>query len=117
MGNVIVHAEIPVTDLKKAKEFYSKVFDWKVQLMEEMNYALFETGAEPAGGFNKVDKVKEGGVVFYIGVDDVEKKLKEIEKAGGKAMSKKMEIPGFGWQALFKDVFGNVLGVYTPMKK
>jgi len=118
MGNTIVHAEIPVTDIKKAKEFYSKVFEWKVDIMPtEMNYALFNTGTPPGGGFTKVDKVKAGGAVFYISVDDIEKKLKEIEKAGGKTVRKKTGVPGFGWDALFKDVFGNVLGLFTPMKK
>jgi len=118
MGNAIVHIEIPATDLKKAKEFYSKVFGWKVDVMPpEMGYALFETGAPPGGGFNKVDKVREGGCLFYICVDDIEKKLKEIEKAGGKTVEKKTEIPQTGWEAKFKDVFGNVLGLFTPVKK
>ena len=118
MGNPIVHVEIPVTDLKKAKEFYSKMFGWKIEMMpKEMNYALFETESEPGGGFNKVDKVKEGGCLIYIKVDDIEKKLKEIERAGGKTVRKKAEIPGFGWDAAFKDVFGNIVGLYTPIKK
>jgi len=117
MGNPIVHMEIPVTDLKKAKEFYSKLFGWKVDLIPEMDYALFETGTPPGGGFTKVDKVKEGGCLFYISVDDIEKKLKEIEKAGGKTVRRKTEIPQFGWDATFKDTFGNVLGLFTPVKK
>jgi len=117
MGNPIVHVEIPVTDLKKAKEFYSKLFGWKVDLIPEMDYALFDPGSEPRGGFNKVDKVKEGGAILYIRVNNIEKKLKEIEKAGGKTLRKKTEVPQFGWNALFKDVFGNVLGLFTPLKK
>jgi len=58
-----------------------------------------------------------GDVVFYIGVDDVEKKLKEVEKAGGKTVKTKSEVPRFGWEALFKDVFGNILGLFTALKK
>ena len=61
-----MHVEIPVTDLKKAKEFYSKLFGWKVDLLPGMNYALFETGAKPGGGFNKVDKMKADGVVIML---------------------------------------------------
>jgi predicted enzyme related to lactoylglutathione lyase len=30
MGNPIAHVEIPVTNLEREKEFYSKVFGWKV---------------------------------------------------------------------------------------
>jgi len=117
MGNPIVHMEIPANDLNKAKEFYSKLFGWKIDVMQEMDYALFDTGTPPGGGFNKVDKIKEGGCLLYIQVDDIEKKLREIEKAGGKTVRKKEEVPQFGWDAAFKDIFGNVLGLFTPMKK
>jgi len=117
VGNPIVHLEIPVTDLSKAREFYSKVFGWKVDLVPHMDYALFETGTPPGGGFNKVDKVKAGGCLFYISVVDIEQKLKEIERAGGKTVRKKTEIPQMGWDATFTDVFGNELGLFTPMQK
>jgi len=73
MGNPIVHVEIPVTNLEKAKEFYSKVFGWKVH--EKSGFTLFESGAPIGGSFNKVDKVKSGGCLFYIAVDNIEKKL------------------------------------------
>jgi len=117
MGNPVVHLEIPVTDLKKAKDWYSRVFGWKADVMPEMNYALFDTGTPPGGGFNKVDKVKAGGCLFYIAVDDIDKKLKEIEEAGGKTVYGKSEIPETGWNAIFTDIFGNELGLYTPMMK
>jgi len=117
MGDPIVHIEIPVTDLKKAKDWYTKLFGWKVELIPKMNYALFDTGCPPGGGFNKVDKVKAGGCLLYICVDDIEKTLKAIEKAGGKTVYKKTEIPETGWNAVFTDIFGNELGLFTPMKK
>jgi predicted enzyme related to lactoylglutathione lyase len=99
VGDIIVHVEIPVTDLNKAEEFYSSVFGWKINVMPQMNYALFETGSPPGGGFNQVDKVKEGGIIFYIGVDNIEEKLKEIENAGCKTVEKATEIPGFSARA------------------
>ncbi len=118
MGDPIIHMEIPVTDLNKAKSFYSKVFGWNVDVIPEMNYALFDTGTPlPNGGFNKVDKIVTGGCLPYIRTDDIEKKLKEIEKAGGKSVTKKIEIPQFGWSATFKDIFGNILGLFTPNMK
>ena len=118
MGNAVCHVEIPVTNLEKAKEFYSKIFGWMVPFIDEkMGYALFDTGTPPNGGFNKVDKVTPSQVQIYIMVEDIEKKLKEIENAGGKTITKASEIPGFGWEAKFSDVFGNVLGLFKPLKK
>lgn len=109
--------EIPVTDLEKAKEFYSKLFGWKVEVIPQMNYAIFETGTPPGGGFNKVDEVKAGGVLFYVQVEDIESKLREIENAGGKTVRAKSEIPDIGWDAAFSDLSGNVLGLFTPKEK
>jgi predicted enzyme related to lactoylglutathione lyase len=118
MGDPIIHMEIPVTDLNKAKRFYSNLFGWKVDVMPGMNYALFDTGTSlPNGGFNKVDRIGTGGCLLYIRTDDIEKKLKEIEKAGGKTVTKKTEVPQFGWSATFKDIFGNTLGLFTPIMK
>jgi len=115
MGDPIVHLEIPVKDVDKAKEFYSKVFGWAVH--EKLGFTLFETGTPPGGSFNKVDNVNAGGCLFYIAVDNIEKKLGEIEKAGGKTLRKKRELPRIGWDALFEDVSGNVMYLFTPLKK
>jgi len=115
MGNPIVHVEISVTDLEKAKEFYSKVFGWKIY--EKLGFTLFESGTPIGGSFNKVDKVKSGGCLLYISVDDIEKKLEEIERSGGKVLRKKTKIPEVGWDALFEDIFGNVFYLFTPQEK
>jgi hypothetical protein len=114
MGNPIVHVDIPVTDLNKAKSFYSKLFGWKVDIIRETDYAVFDTGTPPNGGFSKALKTGASGLLLHIRVDDIEKKLREIEEAGGKTVRKKTEIPEFGWYATFKDVFGNILSLYTP---
>jgi len=118
MVNGICHIEIPVTDLKKAKEFYSKIFGWTVPLIDEKSgYAIFDTGTPPNGGFNKVNKVTPSQVQIYILVDDIEKKLQEIKNAGGRTEEKTSEVPGFGWHAKFSDVFGNVLALFKPLMK
>ena len=89
MGNGICHIEIPVTDLKKAKEFYSKLFGWTVPFIDEKTgYALFDAGTPPNGGFNKVAKVTPSQIQIYIMVDDIEKKLQEIKTQAAKQLKK-----------------------------
>lgn len=118
MGNGIVHIEIPVTDLEKAKKFYSKVFGWTIPFIDEKaGYALFDLGTPPNGGFNKVAKVTPSQIQIYLTVNDIEKKLKEIENADGKKVAEASEVPGCGWEAKFSDVFGNVLGLFKPLKR
>jgi hypothetical protein len=38
----IVHFEIPVDDLNRAKKFYSQLFGWKLQDMQGMDYAMID---------------------------------------------------------------------------
>ena len=81
MGDVICRVEVPVTDLDRAKRFYSAAFGWDVELVPGMEYATFKTGSEPGGGFAKVAEVRPGGALFYIMVKDLEEKLRKIERA------------------------------------
>ena len=75
------HIEIPTTDPKKSKDFYGKLFGWKMD--ENMpGYVMFSTGDSQGGGLTKESKPSENGVILYIEVEDIPKKLGEIEAAG-----------------------------------
>ena len=107
------HTEIPTTDMKKSKEFYSKVFGWTMS--EDMpDYVLFKTGDNQGGGFSKETKPTQDGVVLYIEVEDINKKLAEIETAGAKKIKDKTEIsPEYGYYAFFTDPCGNIMALWS----
>jgi len=113
----IVHIELSATDHKKSAEFYAKVFAWKVQHIDAMNYSTFSTGDnEVGGGFNPAPQnMPVGSTNVYIGTTDIDATLAEIEANGGTILRTKDEIPGMGWFALFQDPSGNTLGLYTDM--
>lgn len=112
----IVHVEFSAKDLEASGKFYSELFGWEVQQMPEMNYASYETGEGVGGGFNPAsDDYPAGTVIVYIGTDDIEASLAKVESLGGKSVSPKTEIPGFGWFGLFSDPTGNMVGLYTAM--
>jgi len=115
----IVHVEFSTTDRKKSAEFYSKVFGWEAQHIDEMNYTMFATGdKQVGGGFAPVSEANPAGAtVVSIGTDDIEATLREIEANGGKILMPKNEIPGMGWFALFQDPAGNTVGLYTDMNQ
>jgi uncharacterized protein len=115
----IVHVEFSATDHKESAEFYNKVFGWKVQHFDEMNYTTFATGDnEVGGGFNPApENMPVGSTSVYIGTDDIDASLREIEAHGGKTVRPKDEIPGMGWFALFQDPGGNMVGLYTTMNQ
>ncbi len=111
----IVHIEIPSTDFGKSKEFYSKVFGWKVDMTPGMDYATWTPPDKGVGGgFTKSDKPATEGVGLYIGVDDIEAKLTEIEAGGGKIVTPKTKISDeYGYYAEFTDSLGNKLALWS----
>jgi len=112
----IVHIEIPVKDIQKAKDFYESIFNWEVQVDTGMpGYAFFKTGKEGVGGaFNQSENVAKGEIMLHIQAEDIPNMLKKIEEIGGKTIQEKTEIGNeFGFYAIFEDVFGNVLGLWS----
>jgi len=114
MDHPIVHIEISTTDLPKAQKFYSQLFNWKITVWEgTSDYLMFETGKEPGGGIQKVDRVNPGdGVLIYVLVEDIEKTLSKAKELGGKIVKEKTEIPNVGWFGLLSDLDGNTIGIF-----
>jgi uncharacterized protein len=125
MGKV-VHFEIPTDDFVRAKEFYGSIFGWQLQDMQGEAMGLYtlamttpvdqETQAptEPGainGGLMK-RSAETPSPVITIEVDAIDDALKQIEAAGGTAVSPRSEIPGMGAFAYFKDTEGNVMGLW-----
>jgi hypothetical protein len=120
----VVHFEIPVDDLDRAKAFYGNVFGWGLQTMEQMDdYTIAMTTAvdqqtqaptEPGainGGLMR-RKADTPAPVITVQVDSIDTTLKQIESDGGSTVQARTEIPGMGAFAYFKDSEGNVVGLW-----
>ena len=117
----VVHFEIPVDDLERAKTFYGTVFDSELQSVPEMQYTTITTtpideqsmrpttpGAINGGLMNRSKETPSP--VITIGVDSVEEALKKVEAEGGTVITPSTPIPGMGAFGYFKDSEGNVMG-------
>ncbi len=115
MGDQIVHLEIPSEDPKKSSEFYRELFGWKFDWSWSPTYGLFETGAEASLTGGAIYKPEETGpeMLVYVGVSDIPKKLEKVKALGGEVVKEKTEIEGVGWYGLFKDLDGNLIGLFT----
>jgi predicted enzyme related to lactoylglutathione lyase len=114
MGKPVVHWEFWSKDPSKVSDFYSKVFDWKIQPIPGMDYHFVDTqGGGINGGIMKPkDGPWPGNMAFYIDVDDLASYRKRITDAGGKILVEEQEVPGMGWFSLFSDPDGRVLGIW-----
>jgi uncharacterized protein len=111
MGAPVTWFEISTSDAKAARAFYAELFGWNLQVLEEANYALVDTGVEGAigGGIGQAQGPNQA--VFYIQVDDPQAYLDRIRQAGGKTVVPVTEIPGMVTFAQFADPQGNVVGL------
>lgn len=115
MGQPVVHWEIAGKDAARLQEFYSGIFDWKVNVDEALNYGIVETGGQGGidGGIFAPPNGSAPYTMFYVHVDDIQQHLDKIESLGGKTMMPPMEIPGVGSTAVFSDPDGNSVGLFT----
>lgn len=124
--NPVVHFEMPAVNKKRTKKFYENAFGWKMQLLgKEMGSYLLATtspvdknqmhlkkGAINGGFFQKG---KEGTIPHVvISVDNLEKHMGIVKKAGGKVLGKPIDIPGIGNFVMFTDTEGNQVGMLQP---
>ena len=113
----LVHFEIPVNDLEKARGFYGSIFGWKLQdwpmpdgstyigvhttPIDEKTREPLKPGAINGGIMKRNDNVK--APVFAIKVSSIDEKVKLVEKAGGKVVMPKMDMMGMGFYAYVTD--------------
>ena len=116
--------EMPADDVKRASEFYGKVFNWATPPMgDDATFALTVKADENGnptelgginGGFHKRQGTSDAGPVVNIHVDDIDAKLEAVEAAGGRVIQPRTEVGEYGLSmALFSDTEGNVMGVYN----
>ncbi|MBM3332401.1 VOC family protein [candidate division WOR-3 bacterium] len=111
----LVHWEIPVVDMKRAQEFYEKLFGWKFQSWGEAgDYTLFDSGESTGGALMKVDKMPEPAIRVYVGVDDMPAVLDRAVALGGKVGQPKSDIGGgMGFAGSLLDPWGCLIGLWS----
>lgn len=63
MGQPVVHWEIGAKDARRLQDFYAKLFDWKIDANNAMNYGMVETGGQ--GGINGGIFATQGNMPTY----------------------------------------------------
>jgi predicted enzyme related to lactoylglutathione lyase len=118
MGNPIVWADIPVTDLARASAFYAKVTGRLVAAMPGENEIALLTGKEGETDLVSADlhtggKPSHDGATVYLGTDgDIDGMLSRVAEAGGRILQDKQFMGEMvGWIAFIEDTEGNRIGL------
>ena len=111
MPNPIVHWEVIGKDGKALQDFYGKLFGWKVDANNPMNYGMVTADDAGIGGGISAGEDGQSHVTVYVEVDDLQAYLDKAESMGGKTMMPPTAIPGGPEIALFGDPEGHVIGL------
>jgi predicted enzyme related to lactoylglutathione lyase len=108
----ICYLELPSRDINESSSFCQTVFDWKVRQRDDGSVA-FDDGVGEVSGTWRTDRrpATEVGLMIHIMVDDIEVTIQKIIEHGGTMVQPVgMDAPEI--TAWFRDLSGNVLGLY-----
>lgn len=108
------YLEVPVSDIKRAVEFYEFVFDVKLERVVVDGYAMahFPTlgdgrGADVTLAQGDVYVPSKTGVIVYFHVPDIDAVMSRAAERGAATLYAKKEVSPGTWVAEFEDSEGN----------
>jgi predicted enzyme related to lactoylglutathione lyase len=115
VSNPFCHVELNTTDVDKAKAFYGKLFDWKLEDVPNASYTMIRVGEGTGGGLMK--NAIPGAPSFwlaYVLVDDIEAATKKAKSLGAIVVKDVTEVMDFGWFSIIADPTGAHLALWKP---
>jgi uncharacterized protein len=115
MANPFVHVELNTTDHPKAREFYGKLFDWKLEdtPMPTGTYTMIQPGEGTGGGMMKHPMPGAPSMWLpYVDVADVKTSTEKARTLGAKVTKDVTEVPNMGWFSIIEDPTGAHLGLW-----
>jgi len=122
MSNALIWADIPVTDMARAINFYSELLQIKIEEMPGTGgtVAIPEGTGETAVSFDlaldeSAPPSGQGVRIYFDPEGDMDGALKRAEAAGGKIVQPAQDMgPMVGVIAFLLDSEGNTIGLRSP---
>lgn len=119
MANPFVHIELQTSDPAKAKDFYSRLFDWKLEDIPapggDMPYTMINVGEGTGGGmFASPDPKIPPHWQAYVGVDDIEASTLKARDLGATVLQDVMQIGDYSRLSVIRDPTGAVIAMWQP---
>jgi predicted enzyme related to lactoylglutathione lyase len=121
--NPVVYFEIPVLNLDRACDFYSKVFETTLtkEVVDGYQMALFETSDESFGAsgalvVGDVYVPSQQGCFLYFGVESIDETIARALELGGSLLYPKKSNGDLGSVAEIQDSEGNRIALHEENK-
>jgi predicted enzyme related to lactoylglutathione lyase len=119
MANPFVHVELLSTDVDEAKNFYGKLFDWKLEdmAMPNMTYTVIRVGEGTGGGLMKNPMPGAPSMwVPYVDVDDLQAATEKARSLGAEVLKENVVVEEMGSFSIITDPTGAMLGLWKTKK-
>ena len=116
MPNPFVHVELNTTDLAKSKDFYGKLFDWKLEdvpMGDGSTYTMIGVGEGTAGGMLPHPMPGAPSMwLAYVNVDDIAASTEKAKSLGATILKDVTEVMGMGWFTIIMDPTGATVALW-----
>jgi uncharacterized protein len=116
MPNPVVHTELNTNDVAKAKDFYTRLFDWTLTdtPMGEGVYTMIKTGPTSVGGLMQHPMPGAPSMWLpYVEVDDIKASTAKAKSMGATIIQDVTEVMGAGFISIFTDPTGATIGLWA----
>ena len=113
--NRVDYVEIPVTDLNKARDFFSALFGWSFQSWGD-DYMSFNDGQLNGGFRRSAEPAPATGVLVIFFSTDLERDFKRVQELGAKISVAIFPFPG-GRRFHFVDPTGTEYAIWSAERE
>jgi len=118
--NAVGWFEIYVQDMERAKAFYEKTFEVKLEPLPSPIVKMFAFPMQPdkpgcPGALVKMEgfEASGNGTIVYFSSEDCAVESARAAKNGGKVCKEKFSIGEYGFISLVNDTEGNLIGLHS----
>ena len=109
--NKMAWIDLSTTDAEAARGFYSKLFEWNLEVSEDPQYGGYATaklGDQSVAGIGPKQEGDQSPAAWslYIGTEDVDELAKRVHDAGGTVVAAPFDVGDQGRMAVFTDPSG-----------
>jgi len=121
MANPFVHVELQSTDIKKARDFYARLFDWKLedsQMPGFGTYTMINVGEGTGGGMMASQSPGAPSQwLAYVEVPDIASATRKAKDLGAKVVLDVTPVADMGKMSVIVDPTGATLGLWQSTRK
>jgi uncharacterized protein len=118
IANKPMWADLASSDAAGSRDFYSKVFGWKIEVNPDPQYGgygMAKVGDRQVAGIGpKMSAQQPTAWTLYIGTDDADDLAKKVQAAGGKVIAQPFDVGDQGRMATFQDPSGAFISAWQP---